>query len=121
MDPTRHRPCDGDHLMQTPGNVMRILILIVACVGCEHGSTPPGEDPACGSLACDAGELCRHQAQGIDGGVPNPPECIALPAGCSALDCSGAECPQCILDLCLDENLSVFVELAARVLSCPAQ
>jgi len=95
---------------------MRLLILL-ALAGCDdHGSSPPIQ---CFDMECTGAELCIVQDSGIDAGVGWPPQCIAIPQGCVASDCSGSACPRCILDLCASSVL--LVHLHMRTLRCPAQ
>jgi hypothetical protein len=78
---------------------------------------------ACGTATCTDGQLCDHQASGIDAGTAGGGlSCANVARGCAVFDCHGTACSTCVAELCGSyPQLVYLMDLRGRDLSCPAQ
>jgi len=99
-------------------------VVVVALVGCGGGGTALDGTIPCGTTTCQSGQLCEAFPVVVpDAGVVTQSGCDTVPAGCEVVDCDGAACPHCIVDLCtLCEGTNyncAAVHVKQRTLQCP--
>lgn len=73
-------------------------------------------------MTCGSGEVCVRYYGGIDaaGDIDTGPglSCARIPDSCTISDCSGTECPPCIIDLC---SCTECTSVTARHVVCAGQ
>ncbi len=99
---------------------MIVVWLVAACGagGGESSTNLEGTIP-CEAMPCQSQQLCRHQGQGIDAGVPPQDMCVTVSTSCAVTDCEGPDCPTCVRELCDCRTCPATV--VGRMLTCLVQ
>lgn len=88
-------PCQFCNILQCQGGTWQ-RVEVFPDPNCFTDAGPMDSGSwTCGTAICVEGEYCYTTGCGVDGGVPPPPSCEPLPAGCASCACANPW-PECV-------------------------